>query len=565
MRFSIRSIVPAAIPAAIMATAIFLFIRFITGYQMYVSDQTLYLTTPFRSIFPNYCPRDWFVWQTTPYHYGFSFIIQGLSLITGSSIEIGVFGLWLACMGLFLYGVLHLVRSMGGSFSAFTAVIMLLLLYSSTSLGNSSCFLNFLVPSFMGSVTILYAVSFLIRDRLKTAYFLLALATLLHIHFGVVGLPLFLAYALVSQPQTGKMRRHLIAAGLFILVSLPVILPTWLNFRHTDSGLDILFTLRAPHHFNPLSFGAAEWITTLLPWSCALFFIWRQRAWRSALGGIIAVISGLFIITGIISAVPGTPLIFKKVFVWRFAPYLLILCYTFITNVFFTSPRRKETGAILALWGGLALFTIKHDTWYEAAAVVLCGLLLVVVRWITEQGWSRIPVLLSMGCLLIIGMYTAGGVRQHRYKVRPCRVQVFSQDPFFTWLRTHTSPDALLLVPPEIEGIQVAAHRSIVVNYKNVPGVIGAEILEWKQRLERITGGTPLEQLGVRGYALGQELDRRYCGLDPRQVQDIMAYYKADYFVTRPSHTGLAGFITAGFSLCYADRQVQVYRPPWVP
>ena len=98
------------------------------------------------------------------------------------------------------------------------------------------------------------------------------------------------------------------------------------------------------------------------------------------------------------------------------------------------------------------------------------------------------------------------------------------------WVKQNTPPDALFIVPPDLEGYHLYAERILVAEFKSNPW-LEKDILEWKERLEALTKTDDLFRLPQKGFALRDYIKERYDSLEAEDVTRLAARYGARYVI----------------------------------
>src|SRR5688572_6965901 len=67
----------------LLAATAWLFVQL--GYSFESNDQVQYLLLPYRAIYPDFLPGDWFTWSTSHYHVSFSWIVRAIHAVCGEA------------------------------------------------------------------------------------------------------------------------------------------------------------------------------------------------------------------------------------------------------------------------------------------------------------------------------------------------------------------------------------------------------------------------------------------------------------------------------------------------
>ena len=164
---------------------------------------------------------------------------------------------------------------------------------------------------------------------------------------------------------------------------------------------------------------------------------------------------------------------------------------------------------------------------------------------LNARGFDRLCVLL----LLPIVLYSSFNLMP--FLTRPTHGASIgtteAERALYAWVRDETPPDATIVAPPDLSGIQVFGERATVVAFKFLPRAT-PDIVEWFARLDDITASAAHRELeairnGDRRLAsnLVADLARTYARLDRDRVFELLDRYEATCFIT----TAGADFVSA--------------------
>ena len=519
---------------------------FITGYRVFESDQTQYMLLPFREIFTGFCQGDWFTYDTSHYHYSFSYLIRFLHLFSLGHLEIGIFVVWAAMfIGLF-HSLYRLTLALGGKFIDFTVVVFLLTIYSSTSLGDSILITNSLLPVFIAIPLTMYSFSYLFEERLIHSFLFLGLAALMHVNFAVIGLPVIVVYVFVKR-DLFFWKSFFFGLSAFLLLALPQLIPIALNFGKSDEWLWLAYLVRSPHHYDPMVFGINEWLVTLFPVTMSFIIYFTHKLKRREII-LMSVIIG-FCVLVLVNNVFVQSLSFYKIYVWRFAPFLLIFSYIFISATVFRERVLSRKVLALIILGAIFILIVNYNALTSSMKIAL----FVPGVYFLSKKYRNVYVYTA----ITISIIALSGLTQGGYK----GIYIYNKNAPMEWIKNNTGSSSLLLVPPDIEGVRLNSYRPVVVNFKCAPIGVGEEMLEWKTRLEKITGISSLELMDEKGYSLIGKLTGLYLERSPDDIKDIMSEYNADYFVTYSRHQNIGIFESSGFMRVYDKDDFVIFQP----
>jgi len=532
---------------ALAAAAFHLFVG--RGCRTFSGDQRHYLLLPFREIFHPFAPGDWLTWETSHYHFFFSWFVQGLHGLAGF---LGVpfawvlFGAYLVFLVLLFRGLLALVRALGGGTGHFALVLFFLFAYGDRpSRGVAFSFLlpsGYLVPSGMAAPFFLFSMAALFRGRRRTAWFLLGTAGLLHVNYGTAGFPLLLMWTLLLPGGFRSLREALVCFLLFLLPFLPTLWPTLVSFASSlgaargGEGFRILSRIAAPGHYLASSWPPAEVAAGFLP------LLWGYLVLRKSNDGRtpprVLGVPALFFALLYLVQLAGSA-VAARLFFWRVFPSLQVLGFYALARDALEEEKGlvRTAGFVLAT---LLLFLARDllpgaPPRAASPRALAFGAGLLLSAWAWRRGrlgpWrAGAP---AGGAVFLLGTLLLAwpAIRLQRGYGLP-RLDPTGRDPLCRWFREHTPPDAVVLVPPSMGRFRLLARRAVPVTFGQFPLGKGGEMARWKARLERVTGVKDLFSLAPGGGVEGK-LDRAYFSLAPDEAARALEEFGASYFVTR--------------------------------
>ena len=142
-------------------------------------------------------------------------------------------------------------------------------------------------------------------------------------------------------------------------------------------------------------------------------------------------------------------------------------------------------------------------------------------------------------CVLALGLLFGFGVYYQHYPIRsiPRFRQVMQplgpapNNRVFDWIRSNTPRDAVFLIPPLLDGVQLEAERAIVFSYRTYPHDISGTF-EWFRRFQAVThiDSTPQTWPSHGWYGLSI-VENAYNGLTTDQVVGVARRYGASYVI----------------------------------
>jgi hypothetical protein len=148
-----------------------------------------------------------------------------------------------------------------------------------------------------------------------------------------------------------------------------------------------------------------------------------------------------------------------------------------------------------------------------------------------DRRWGPLPVVLLVATLLgFPGLF-------HQYRSQAFYMRkAWTAEPddlsrAFAWVREHTAPDAVGVVPPWRGDAPLTMQRGQVVHW-GMPRY--DHLAEWRQRVEDSVGGLPGGAASVRTRDWGElwaTMKQRYRDLPTEKVEGVARTYNATFFV----------------------------------
>lgn len=263
----------------LLAASAFLLVQL--GYSFEGNDQVQYLLLPYREMYRDFLPGDWFTWSTSHYHVTFSWIVRALHALSGEDrFRFAMLGAHIASLAWLAYAVLRLARCLTGPAressdvataaasrargGMFEATFALLVFGCAREKGIGEALLNHgcLLPSDLALAPFLLACAACLDRRAIATGVWLGIAGFLHANFAVLGpvVVLPVAFALAWPELRGgaierghAVRALAITTGLCLLLELPTLIVLASSFVAKDSdpaAVAITLFVRSPHHYD---------------------------------------------------------------------------------------------------------------------------------------------------------------------------------------------------------------------------------------------------------------------------------------------------------------------------
>lgn len=488
------------------------FARF--GYDYGNSDQDELIPAVYRVLSEGVLfSQDWFVSQQTA-HFGVRTttieLVAALARISSPYVAVTI--LYVASAAAIYLGVYWLSSRVTSARSApWLACLFVLVLAKGFTLGGNDLLHELFVPSMAAWALATWALCAWFSGNHLAAGILGGLSVPFQALVGLQLVPLFgLASMLLwrwrSEPAhiIGFVRFGL-AFGFIAAVPVYLLLSSGIGPTTpttADPFMDILATIRAPHHFLPTAFPVQSVVRFALLAVAGTVALVRLPTWPDR--------------DGFVAILVSVGIICSAAFVF--------------TVVFPLTPVVK-----------LQLFklTVHAKLLFGIAAVTA---IVTVLESRFNPELLRVLAPVAPVVLLVVALVVAPkrAFLQHEKRAES------DWGVVERWIETEIATDAVFLIPPSNGHFRSSAKRSIVVNYKATP--FDAENLtEWRRRIDLVTGGQGLSP-GVKA----RELDRHYANLNRVQLANVALTTGADFVITTNPLDSVATVFSAGSLLIYS-------------
>jgi hypothetical protein len=498
----------------------------VTGYRVFVFDQTYYMLSAFKHIILGFCSHDFFMQHfNMNVHMVYTALIRGLYLISFGKFELFIFLAWFFFLFGFIHALFMLNKALGGQYYHFAGLLVIISFTSNYALADGRSYVYTLIPGFIAVTLSLYSTAFLLAKQYNKAFFFLGLSALVHIQYSVM-FGFGLIYLIIRHKEI-NIKIFGSCLFLFFCFALPNILYTKLNFTGATS---FYMNIVAPEYYQPTAFPMTKWVNTLIPTFLAIFFLFQKTNKKDVL---LWLCSFIFVmLLALILFLCGIELLMQFNF-FRMSFLVLVISYIIICHELFQNnislPKRLLI-ILLSLSGNILYFSIK-------AYIISAFFLLLGIIFCNKT--QKKPFITTI--MTIVILFFGSGSKHSSIFPDIKYLHIHYENEMMTWLKNNTPCDTTIMCHPEIKGIRLNAHRAIIVNYFITP--LGEEgFFEWKTRLEATCGLDSLKTLGLRGRQLELALYESYLRNTPEQVKEIMHNYHADYFITYLNHENLDAF-----------------------
>ncbi|HET8934685.1 MAG TPA: DUF6798 domain-containing protein [Polyangiales bacterium] len=493
------------------------------GYGFEVGDQLQYLLLPYREIFPNFLPGDWFTWQTSHYHATFSWIVRGLAALFGvERLPESVFALHMLNLGMFGYALLALSRALG--FGLFEAAFALCGFAFVRQMGLAGAVLNHgaLVPADLALPAFLLACAAYARSERLLMGAWLGVSGFMHANYAVLGPALLFGLELLRCRRRRELLQLVAAGGLYALIALPTlwfVLGSFLIRDAAPQAVAVTLFTRSPHHYDLFSLRLDEFYygfglcLIALPRTFGRVGAPEQRRVFVQLTVGLAALTALGALGSLVHVVT-----LSRLFTWRMSIPLFALWLMAAGAALrdWSAQRRwLQLLWLVAMCVGLTAFAqtdpLESSPWNGvpraaaiAGALSLLGALCALGPWRRPQ-LSAAGVLLASASALVALSVTHSKLWQGDAFKAPRGLHWLDGKvviaaplrPLYAAVRDGTPHDARFLIPPGMSQFRMSARRAVFVDWKCAP-MRGDEALEWQRRLLAAIGAASFPAVGYR-------------------------------------------------------------------
>lgn len=504
------------------------------GYVGIAPDHTYHLISAHQAVVPNFAMGDWFTYHATGILYPLYTPLNKMALRFGL-IHALLFTWYVTNIILLVMALRDWLRFLSNGIHPSAMSLLLacgLSMYSPADIwGGYSLIMPQGLPCYMFYPFSLWALLGVLQGKIWRCTFFFVIGSAIHL----AGAPLLFT-VLMAAVFTGRNRMSNVLLDFLPLVAVFLVTLAalfWLKIS-SDGNVSaedykIFFYGRAPWHYAPHIQSwpqhARSILVILVSWISVRYL--SSRASRAVLLGFTSTVTILF----------GAGFLFITFFYWplpirsfpfRLFPLLNALNAVLLSHSIFKQDRANKR--ILAFWMSASLLAATHS-------VVLALSLLAVIMLVQLRGPEKpfLPGLLRGGPWLLVALISVAALQSlGQVRFFP-RWPTESLTELAEGLRANTPEGSTIVVPPDIEGVRIAANRAIVVDFKCLP-VFGQQMKEWAQRMNDVTGLDPAtaeKWLPKSGYDLISLYRWGYDSRTLTALAEVAHKYKADYILVR--------------------------------
>ncbi|HTU63373.1 MAG TPA: DUF6798 domain-containing protein [Polyangiales bacterium] len=515
------------------------------GYGFEVGDQLQYLLLPYREIYPEFLPGDWFTWQTSHYHATFAWVVRGLAGAFGvEQLPQSVFALHVLSSALFGFALLRLSHALG--FGLFEAAFALCGFALVRQMGLAGSVLNHgaLVPADLALPCFVLACAAHARGAVIAMGVWLGVAGFMHANYAVLGPAVLFPLELWRWYEQRTSRLPLLAAvAIYALLASPnlrVVLGSFLIRDAAPEAVAVTLFTRSPHHYDLRSMRLDELYYAFglclltSPLSLGRLGPPAQRVLFLRLTGALVFLIAVSALGSLFHIVA-----LSRLFTWRLSIPLFALWLLAAGAALSELAAQRNWWQVLwllALCAGLTAFAqtdpLEQSPWNTVTrAPGLCAGLACVATVLALVRWQRMAAALQgLGALLavaaaVVALSVTHSAFWQGTAFKPPRGLHFldgrielnaPERALYQAVRAQTPSDARILIPPGMNQFRMGARRSVFVDWKCAP-MRGDEALEWQRRMLAAMGTTSFP---AQGYALVRAADAAYLA---RPLTDLVA------------------------------------------
>jgi len=522
------------------------------GVNYGIENQVVYLLKSLTIVHPDLLRNDWFVHNVTQYHIAFAYLGAALIALDPSGWLLALVHIAVVTAGsLFVFGLVRSLTEPWLALPTFLCVMTIWFITRTTAVSSVYVFNFIFQPSALGSLGVLGALYYFARGRWLASGVWLAVAGLFHANYLVLSVPVFgLAHlALGREGLLQRFARQLGPLGAVVIVSLPAILETAASGETAARAHEILFKIRAPHHYDPRSFDRSFMLSAawqMIGFGAGLPFL-RGRM-RTPGGRVGAIYMALMVViwTGtVFTTLLYVPQV-AQMLVWRFAPFCdllgaLLFCVALVYLIAEPSGVRRYPpaawGLIVSGIGLVCVFQRSANQDLAKLVVAFGAVAALIAVFVSAAAYSRLSFLPALDRLwsrhrawviLMLSVVPLAAFAPARLRNVPRRSSLIHElagrpeVELIDWMRTRSPRDAVFLTPPDVESLRFRGQRAIVVDWKATP-IIPRELIAWHDRLNDVCG---------REVKSADDL-ANYDALDRERLEQLKAKYHLDYVVVR--------------------------------
>lgn len=510
----------------LLVTALAALVALSIGLDHEVSNHNQYMLAAISRLEPGTFAADWFTTQTTDYHSRFTQILVWMGSIGPLPWILTSVNALLNALAVVL--VYRLVRHVAPAAALWVtlAIAAVVIVGETRSIAETYLLISYGQPSSFAQVFLLLAAERFVAGRLWQAGAALAMAGWLHLNYLVLGCLMFgVAHLMLAGPLSDFVRRSFALFTLVAVVlvfSLPTLLAAAGGGPEVTIARDFYLHNRVPHHYLP-----QEYWPQLVP-----FLGWQLLAWigvgrllRSSAAGrrwVVLYGSGLFLIALLhqLTTWIFVPTV-AMLFVSRLGPLVTLLGQGILLVELWRLAGDRDAlrahlrspaswaclvSGVLLLIVGVRCASFANAIERVDGVVVAAGIavsLVLVMR--SAAGETQRGRAAGIALMALVALVVASHSGLHRFRES---VMVFGRpaqqaqaDALYAWART-TPLDTVFAVPPALQSFRLQSRRSVIVDWKSVPG-LPREQIEWYRRLQAVSGSErlPSSAAAERGYA----------------------------------------------------------------
>lgn len=511
------------------------------------SNHPVYLIDGLRRVNPHLLQGDWWSSNTTHYHHRFTILVSLLEKI--GFLQWGLALGNIACIVVTFYTVYRIIRvfcSINAYFTWLLFIVLFVGFSGAQSVAGSYFFSSSLQPSSIATCLLVVGIGYYVTGNLLLSGIAVALSGFFHTNFLILAFPFFCLAHLLSGGKylTGRLLRQFVPPVIVLVVELPNTLNTMgldLPDEVRARANDIFINIAAPHHYFPEKFlihfiPLIGWSLCVLP--CIIKFFGSPVAEKKQTVSLYLSFTFLIAVATLATVFFHIDAI-SRLFIWRMAPFILMLSHILLAGISASILLRKEGVDFMpsTVWGfgflPAGFLVVSRYFWYferyDVVLYLLAWLLLISIVWFGKKRMNygpRLTRLMRHHAATIKIVFAAflclvfmKGIGEKDFSLLfPERSE---KSRFYAWARSR-DPQSSFLIPPSLSQFRLQTEKAVIVDWKARP-LRPDEIVAWYERINDISGGIGPKSL--------KEANEGYKNLSMEYVKRLWDTYHFDYYV----------------------------------
>lgn len=423
----------------------------------------------YRAVNPSYLKNDFYVNAVSSFDVT-TWFEKLINLVNYPIQNYEITYMLLLFLSMFVFAVgfykIMLLLTKNSELSLFSAIIPLSIYTSRLGIGNSFELGNYLVPTNIAWAIAIWAIYFFLKEKYIAGFFILGITSMFHILLGLLIYGLFFLNLLFT-----KKFKFLLQSLSFFIPFLVIAIPLFINSLKTsiaDSSkiIYIYAAFRSPWHILPATWPLIDWLTFL---SFFIFFLILFYKFSKI----------------------------DKKYKNIFEVFLISVLIYYLLGIIFVE--------IMPLKSIVKLQLFRITEFLNLIEFIFIGEFLYF--YIYSKLSKKIKIAIITLLIILVASFLIFNPLFERYHYDKQTSELYS------FIKTSTPEDAIILAPPHIESFRWETMRAVVADFKSVP--FGEKpLVEWYTRIMEITNNQKLDLAEERSFKLNRAGNsRRYDSL----------------------------------------------------